>query len=322
MDRLDAMRAYTQVVECGSFTQAALALALHKATVSQSVQQLERGLGVRLLDRTTRSVVPTAEGLAYYRRACEILRQVDEAEALSRAARASPGGRLRVDVPVALARLVLVPEIRGFLERYPKIALEIGCTDRTVDLLGEGVDCALRGGDLPDSSLVGRRVGAVPFVLCAAPRYIDERGLPAEPAELAHHLQVGYLPARGGEAPELRLMRDGRALVAELPNRFVTNDSGALLAAGLDGLGIIRIARFVASHHLASGALIEVLPGWQCPELALNLVTPTARQRTVRVQAFIDWVVPVLARRLGARTGMAAATARRATVVSACPPRT
>lgn len=300
MDRIDAMRAYAQVVESGSFTRAANALGLNKGSLSRAVLGLERHLGARLLDRTTRSVAPTPEGLAYYRRACEIVRRIDDAEAQAAASRASPAGRLRVEVPVALGRLLLIPEIRGFLERCPRIALEIGCTDRSVDLLAEGVDCALRGGALPDSSLVARSAGAVPFVLCAAPRYVGEHGLPAAPADLAQHRQIGHLPLGQRVAAEIQLERDGQAVVAALPSRFVTNDSGAVLAAGLDGLGLIRVARFVAEYHLASGALIEVLPGWRCRALPLHLVAPTSRMRTARVQAFIDWVVPLLARRLAA----------------------
>jgi len=299
MDRFDAMRAYVQVVESGSFTRAARALNLHKATVSQQVQLLEEKLGARLLTRTTRSVAPTAEGLVYHQRACAILQQVEEAEAMLRKGTGSPGGRLRVEVPVAIGRLVLVPEIRGFLERYPRITLELGCTDRTVDLVKEGVDCALRGGELPDSTLVSRRVGDVAFVLCAAPRYIDEFGLPEQPDDLSAHARVGYVPTSSGEVRDVRLTRGERTLDVAMPTRFVTTDSGALLSAGLDGLGIIQVAEFVASHHLASGALIRVLPTWRSPALPLHLVTLTSRQRTARVQAFMEWAQALLARRLG-----------------------
>jgi LysR family transcriptional regulator for bpeEF and oprC len=299
MDRFDAMRAYVQVVDTGSFTRAARALGLHKSTVSDQVGRLEERLGARLLARTTRSVVPTAEGLAFHRRAGAILQQVDEAEALLRTGRHAPSGRLRVDVPVAIGRLVLVPEIRGFLERYPRISLELGCTDRVVDLVREGVDCAIRGGDLPDSTLVARRVGDVAFVLCAAPRYVDEHGLPAEPEALARHVGVGYLPPGASAVRDIRLTRGERTVDVAMPSRFVTTDSAAVLNAGLDGLGIIQIAEHVAAHPLASGALLRVLPAWRSPSLPLHLVVPSARQRTARVLAFMDWAQQVLTRRLG-----------------------
>lgn len=298
MDRFEAMRAYIQVVECGSYTKAAQQLNVHKTTVSLQVQQLEDRLATRLLTRTTRSVVPTAEGLEYFQHACAILQQVDDAEALLRRGAASPAGHLRVDVPVAMGRMVFVPEIRSFLDRYPKITLELGCTDRVVDLVQEGVDCALRGGDLPDSTLTARSVGNLRFAVCAAPRYIEEHGLPDTPEQLSHHTLVGYLSASTRKLRPLHLVREGREVECAVPARFVTTDSAAALSAGLDGLGIVRLAEFVASHHLASGALVRVLPGWECATLPMHLVTPTRRKRAARVGAFIEWASALIARRL------------------------
>ncbi|MBS1132948.1 MAG: transcriptional regulator, LysR family [Burkholderiaceae bacterium] len=299
MDRFDAMRAFVQVVDSGSYTKAAQQLGLHKATVSQQIQQLEDKLGTRLLTRTTRSVSPTAEGLSYYQHAGTILLQLDDVEAMLRKGGSAPSGHLRVDVPVAMGRLVFAPEIRGFLERYPKITLEMGCTDRTTDLVQDGVDCALRGGTLPDSSLSARRVGDLRFALCAAPRYIEQHGLPAAPEELVRHHQVGFLLASTTKLRPVRLTRDARSEEFDVPARFLTTDSAAALSAGLDGLGLIVLAEFVASHYLTSGALVRVLPGWQCPSLPLHLVTPTARKRAARVQAFMDWAHALLLRRLG-----------------------
>lgn len=299
MDRFDAMRAFVQVLESGSYTKAALQLNLHKATVSQQIQQLEDRLGTRLLTRTTRSVTPTQEGLTYYQHACIIVQQVDEVETMLRKGTSAPAGHLRVDVPVAMGRLVFAPEIRHFLERYPKITIELGCTDRAVDLVREGVDCALRGGQLPDSRLSARRVGDLRFVLCAAPHYIEQHGLPQAPDELPRHHQIGYVLASTGKLRPVTLGRDGRETEFDVPARFVTTDSAAALSAGLDGLGIVVLAEFVASHHLTSGALVRVLPGWSCPSLPLHLVTPTARRRAARVQAFMDWAHALLLRRMG-----------------------
>lgn len=299
MDRLDAMRSLVQVVDSGSYTKAARQLNLHKATVSQQIQQLEDKLGTRLLTRTTRSVTPTVEGLAYYQHARVILEQVDEAEAMLRKGISTPAGHLRVNVPVAMGRLLFAPEIRGFLDRHPRITIELSCSDRTVDLVKEGVDCALRGGVLPDSQLSARRVGELRFVLCAAPRYIDVHGLPGRPDDLVDHQQIGYVLASTGKMRPVRLERERQVVEHDVPARFVTTDSGAALSAGLDGLGLIVLAEFVASHYLTSGALVRVLPGWQCPSLPLHLVTPTARKRAARVQAFMDWAHALLIRRLG-----------------------
>lgn len=299
MDRFDAMRAFAQVVECGSFTKAALLLHLHKATLSQQVQQLEEKLGIRLLARTTRSVVPTAEDMAYYHHACTILQQVDEVESMLRKGSSAPAGHLRVDVPVAVGRLIFAPEIRNFLDRYPKITLELGCSDRAVDLVQQGLDCALRGGRLPDSQLSARRVGDLRFAICAAPAYIQQHGLPAAPEDLVRHHQIGFALASSGKVRPVTLNRDGHTCEHDVPSRFVTTDSSAVLSAGLDGLGIIVVAEFVASHYLASGALVRVLPGWQCPSLPLYLVSHPQRKRTARVQAFMDWAHGLLLRRLG-----------------------
>jgi LysR family transcriptional regulator for bpeEF and oprC len=301
MDRFDAMRAFVKVVDSGSYTKAAQQLNLHKATISQQIQNLEGMLGTRLLTRTTRSVASTAEGLAYYQHASTILEQVDEAEAMLRKGTSAPAGHLRVNVPVAMGRLVFAPEMRGFLERHPRITIELGCSDRTVDLVQEGVDCALRGGVLPDSQLSARRVGDLRFVLCAAPHYIDGYGLPATPDDLVDHQQVGYVLASTGKVRPVRLEREGRVAEHDVPARFVTTDSAAALSAGLDGLGLVVLAEFVAGHYLTSGALVRVLPGWQCPSLPLHLVTPTARKRAARVQAFMDWAHALLLRRLGSQ---------------------
>jgi LysR family transcriptional regulator for bpeEF and oprC len=299
MDRFDAMRAFVQVVDSGSYTRAAQQLNLHKATVSQQIQQLEDKLGTRLLTRTTRSVLPTAEGLSYHRHACAILQQLDEVETQMRKGSSAPAGHLRVNVPVAMGRRVFAPEIRGFLERYPKITIDLGCSDRTVDLVQEGVDCAVRGGALPDSQLSARTVGDLRFVLCAAPHYIEHHGLPRDPDELVRHHQVGYVLASTGKVRPVRLARAGRVVEHEVPTRLITTDSAVALSAGLDGLGLIVLAEFVADHYLSSGALVQVLPGWTSPSLPLHLVTPSARKRTARVQAFMDWAYALLRRRLG-----------------------
>jgi LysR family transcriptional regulator for bpeEF and oprC len=299
MDRFEAMRTFVQVLESGSYTRAARQRGLHKATASQQIRQLEDRLGVRLLTRTTRSVAPTEEGRAYYRHACTVLQEVDDMEAVLRGRVGTAEGHLRVNVPVAMGRLVFAPAVRDFLERHPRVSLELGCTDRTVDLVKEGVDCALRGGRLPDSGLSARRVGALQFVLCAAPRYIERHGLPDSPDDLVHHRQIGYVLASTGTLRPVSLLRDGHAVSHDVPARFVTTDSSAALSAALDGLGLFVVAGFVADHHLISGALVRVLPAWRCPALPLHWVTPTSRKRTARVQAFMDWAHTLLQRRLG-----------------------
>ena len=304
MDRFEAMRTFVQVVDSHSYTQAALQLNLHKSTVSQHVQQLEEQLGIRLLTRTTRAVAPTEEGLLYYKHALAILQQMDEAEAQLRMGSNSPAGYLRVDVPSAMGRQVFAPEIRGFLERYPRITLELSCSDRSVDLVQAGIDCALRGGRLADSGLSSRLVGGLRFVLCAAPHYIERYGLPLAPDQLARHFQVGFVLASTGKLRPVTLLRDGHTVEVDVPARLVTTDSAATLSAALDGVGLVVLSEFVASHYLTSGSLVRVLPGWRCPSLPLQLVTPTLRKRAARVQVFMDWAHALLLRRLGSHLEM------------------
>lgn len=299
MDHLSAMRAFVRIVDSGSYTKAAQQLDMHKATLSQRIRQLENRLGARLLVRTTRSVAPTPEGRAYHQHACSILLQVEEAESSVRRGSSSPAGHLRVNVPVAMGRLVFAPEIRGFLQRYPRVSVELGCSDRAVDLVREGIDCALRGGALPDSGLSARPLGALRFVLCAAPGYLEAHGAPDRPDELPHHHQIGFIQASNSRVRAIRLLSTAGEIEHDVPARFVTTDSAAALSAALDGLGLIVVAEFVASQHLSSGALVRVLPEWRCPSLPLHLVTPDARKRATRVQVFMDWAQALLARRLG-----------------------
>jgi DNA-binding transcriptional LysR family regulator len=198
MDRFDAMQAFARVVEAGSFTKAAQTLHMSKTTVTQLVQQLEARLRVKLLNRTTRQVKVTADGAAYYERVVRLLADMEDADTSLSSAVASPRGRLRVDVPSPLARLILMPALPAFHARYPDIELHMGVSDRMVDLIGDNVDCVLRGGEITDPSLIARHVGDLPIGVYAAPSYLQRAGTPQHPGELEdpHHRTVGYLRAR------------------------------------------------------------------------------------------------------------------------------
>ncbi|MFN3440420.1 MAG: LysR family transcriptional regulator, partial [Acidovorax sp.] len=195
MDRFDAMQAFARVVEAGSFTKAAQTLHMSKTTVTQLVQQLEARLRVKLLNRTTRQVKVTADGAAYYERVVRLLADLEDADTSLSSAVASPRGRLRVDVPSPLARLILMPALPAFHARYPEIQLHMGVSDRMVDLIGDNVDCVLRGGEITDPSLIARHVGDLPIGVYAAPSYLQRAGTPLHPGELEdpHHRTVGYL---------------------------------------------------------------------------------------------------------------------------------
>lgn len=299
MDKLVAMRSLVAVVDLGGFSAAARLLGQHKATLSQHVSQLERDLGVRLLTRTTRSSALTAEGQRYLALARDVVQRVDEAEGALRQARAGPSGPLRVEVPTVVGRSLLMQEIGDFLQRYPGIAVEVSCMDRRADLVSEGLDVALRAGQLPDSTLTARPVGAIRFALYASPRYLGRAGMPETPRDLGAHRWVVYRPAgRGVPMPVSLASGETRETIDPNP-ALVVDDAGAALEAARAGIGIAQLSCFAASRHERAGDLVRVLPGWQGMALPVQIVTPSKRQRTLRVQAFCDWLVPVLQRRLG-----------------------
>src|SRR5690606_7527946 len=274
MDRFDAMLAFTRVVELGSFTKAALSLNLPKTTVSAQVLALESRLRVRLLNRTTRLVSVTTDGAAYYERAVRLLHEPEEAEASLSLATVRPKGRLRVDVPGSIGRRIIIPSLCGFFERYPEIELELGCNDRPVDLLEEGVDCVLRGGELQDSSLVARRVGSLRFLTCASPAYIERYGMPATPADIERHLGVHYFSSKTGKIFEFDFSKDGVETKVAGVRRLVLNDGDSCLTAALAGAGIVQLPTFMVQEYIASGELVIVLGTYLSENLPLYALYP------------------------------------------------
>lgn len=298
MDRFDAMHAFVKVVETGSFTKAAQALQLSKTTVTHLVQQLEDRLRVKLLQRTTRQVKVTPEGATYYDHAVRVLADMDDAEASLSGAAALPRGRVRVDVPSPIARLILVPALPGFFERYPDIQVHMGVSDRRVDLVADGVDCVLRGGTLTDSSLVGRRVAELCMVACAAPSYLQRVGKPGHPRLLARapHGVVGFLSARSGGLLPLTMTRGTERVDGTMHHVLAVDDGNAYLAAGLAGLGVICLPRYMAQAHLARGELLPLFDDWQLDKLPMVVAFPASRHLSAKVRVFVEWVAEVMAR--------------------------
>jgi len=298
MDRFDAMLAFARVVETGSFTKAADTLQLSKTSVTQLVQQLEARLRVKLLNRTTRQVNVTPDGAAYYERVLRLLADLDDAETSLSAASTSPRGRLRVDVPSPLARLILVPALPGFHARYPEIQLDMGASDRMVDLIGDNVDCVVRGGELAAASLVARRVGDLPIGVYASPGYLALAGVPEHPRELedTHHRIVGFLRSRTGKVLPALMHRDGEQLEVHGRHAFAVDDGNAYLAAGVAGLGVLWLPRYMAAAHEARGELVPLFEDWRIDPMPLSLAYPPNRHVSTKLRVFIDWVVEVMAR--------------------------
>lgn len=296
MDRFDAMQAFARVVDTGSFTKAAQTLHMSRTTVTQLVQQLEARLRVRLLNRTTRQVNVTADGAAYYQRVVRLLADMDDAETSLSSAAAAPRGRLRVDVPTPLARLVLVPALPGFHARYPDIQLDLGVSDRHVDLIDERVDGVIRGGPITDPSLVARRIGDLQAGLYAAPSYLAQAGHPAHPRDLEtpHHRIVGYLRSRSGTVLPYVLRRDGEQLSVRGQHLLAVDDGNAYLAAGVAGLGVLWLPDYMATAHVANAELVRVLPDWQLEPMPLYVAFPPNRHVSAKLRVFIDWVAALL----------------------------
>ncbi|MES2402459.1 MAG: LysR family transcriptional regulator [Pseudomonadota bacterium] len=296
MDRFDAMQAFARVVETGSFTKAAATLHMSKTSVTQLVQQLEARLRVRLLNRTTRKVNVTADGAAYYERVLRVLADVDDAETSLSSASASPRGRLRVDVPSPLARMILIPALPAFHAQYPDIQLDMGVSDRMVDIISDKVDCVVRGGELTDLSLMARHVGDLQLGVYAAPSYIARAGTPMHPRELedTHHRIVGFLWARTGKAVPYA-MHSGDESV-KVQGRYVlsVDDGNAYLAAGLAGMGVLWLPDYMAKAHLASGELVPLFEGWRLDPMPLYIAFPPNRHVSSKLRVFIEWVAELM----------------------------
>lgn len=298
MDRFAAMQAYVRVVEAGTFTKAADLLNLPKPTVTRLIQTLEAHLQTKLLNRTTRRVTVTADGAAYYDRALRILGEMDELESSMSHAKANPRGRLRIDVAASVGQLLLIPALPDFHVRYPDIQIDLGVSDRPVDLIGENVDCVLRGGEIHDQSLVARRIGEFHLVLAATPAYLKRHGTPRHPREIdeGDHKVVNYFSHRTGQPFPFTFTRGAEAI--EFTGRHVVsvNDSSAMLAAGLAGLGIVRTTTYQARPYFDTGLLVPLLLDWCADTIPIHVVYAPNRHLSTKLRVFVDWVAELFAR--------------------------
>ncbi|MDE1012496.1 LysR family transcriptional regulator [Paraburkholderia agricolaris] len=296
MDRLQAMQVFTRVVDTNSFTRAAETLDLPRASVTTIIQNLEAFLGTRLMHRTTRRLSLTPDGAAYYERCVRILADVEETEASFQSGNKKPHGKLRIDMPGSIGRLLVIPSLCEFHTRYPDIDLQLGLTDRPVDLLQEGVDCVVRVGALQDSSLVARRIGLFEGVTCAAPDYIERAGMPASLEDLENHKAVNYFSSRTGRTIDWAFMVDGKEVEVKMKGIVSVNDADAYVTCGLEGFGLIQPALFMVLPHLRSGQLVEVLPELKPLPMPISAVYPHSRHLSPKVRVFVDWIAELFDR--------------------------
>jgi DNA-binding transcriptional LysR family regulator len=289
MDRVEAMRLFTRVVDRRSFTQAAHDLELPRSTVTQVIQQMERRLGVRLFQRTTRTVMPTLDGEAYYRRCLAILDDIEDAEGAFSGA--VPKGTLRVEVQGTLARHFLMPGLPQFLSNYPEIQITMSESDRWVDVVREGVDCVLRYGALRDSDLVARVVTTLERITCAAPAYLERHGRPHAPDDLANHHAVGLRSLTTGALAPFEFFHAQGLTRIDMPAPFSVTGTESFLDGVRRGLGLAQMPLFHVERDLAEGSLQRVLPEHPVPTAPVSVLYPRNRQLSPRVRVFIDWVV-------------------------------
>lgn len=299
MDQIQAMRIFVRVVEAGTFTRAADSLSLPKATVTKHVQALEERLRVKLLNRTTRRVTVTPDGAAYYDRTVRLLTDLDDIEASMTNARANPRGRLRIDVGTSVAQLLIIPNLAEFHARYPDIQVDLGVSDRMVDLIGDNVDCVIRGGELTDQSLVARRVGNLEFITVASPDYLARKGTPSHPLEIEEkHASVIYFSPQSGRHYPLEFRKGDESIDITGPYQVSVNESNAYVTAVVAGLGVGQITGYQAERHLKSGALVQLMPEWTQPLLPVYVVYPPNRHLSAKVRAFVDWAAELFQREI------------------------
>lgn len=299
MNTLEAMQIYARVAELASFTAAAQQLGLPKASVSAAVQQLEALLGTRLLHRTTRRVQMTQDGQVFFERSRDLLADMDELQGLFRDGPAELRGRLRVDMPQAVARDVVLPALGDFLAAHPGLEIELSSTDRRVDLVREGFDCVLRVGSLSDSSLIARPVGQYRMINCASPAYLARFGVPQTLADLAAHRLVHYVGSLGARSGGFEYQdADGQTRFIEMGGALTVNSTDAYKQACIEGLGIIQVPEAGLREELAAGRLVEILPAHRPAPMPISLLYANRRHLPRRVQVFMHWLAGLMQPRL------------------------
>lgn len=290
MDRLDCLRVFIQVAEMGSFVKAAHALDLPPASVSAAVQQLETALDARLLHRTTRRVQLTVDGSLLLERARTLLADADALDGLFRSRQREVSGRLKIDMPSRIARRLVAPALPELLRRYPHLQIVLGSSDRIIDLVQEGVDCAVRVGQLGDSSLVAQSLGRIDLVNCASAAYLHEVGMPEHPRDLAErHWAVAYATPGRGRGQDWEWQEEGREQRIAVRSRVLVDNAESYIACCRAGLGAIQVPRFDVQHLLDRGELVEILPAFRAAPMEISVLYPHRRHRSRRLKVFIDW---------------------------------
>jgi DNA-binding transcriptional LysR family regulator len=290
MDRIQQMQIFQRVAELGSFIRTAGQLGLPKTSVSEAVQQLETQLNVRLLNRTTRRVELTQDGMNYYQRCVELLADFDELQLLFQQQPEQLKGVLRVDMPTGLAREVVIPALPQFLTEHPELHIQLSSTDRRVDLIAEGFDAVIRVGQLSSSSLIARPLSQLKLLNCVSPAYLDKYGVPATLDDLNSHSMVFYSQQLSGKPDGFEYLQDGKTKFWPMKGAITVNNAEAYTAACLAGLGIIQVPEVGVRQLVQQGRLMTVLPDYQPAAMPVSVLYAHRRQLSRRLKVFIDWL--------------------------------
>ncbi|HEY4144422.1 LysR family transcriptional regulator [Pinirhizobacter sp.] len=294
MDQLQAMQVFARVAELASFTRAADSLGMPKASASTAIQELEALLGTRLLHRTTRRVQPTQDGQAFYERVRDLLADVDEMQSMFRDGSEALRGRLRVDMPSSMARMMVVPRLGEWLARHPGLEIEVSSSDRRVDVVREGFDCVVRVGHVAESSLVARRLGAMRMMNCASSAYLQQYGEPVTLDDLAHHRLVHYVTNLGTRPEGFEYPAEGEYRNMPMAGVITVNSIESYQAACAAGLGIVQVPAGAMNAQIQAGTMVEILKNFPAEPMPVSLVYAHRRNLPRRVKAFMDWIEGVL----------------------------
>lgn len=294
MDRIDLLRIFIRVAESGSFTHAADTLQMPRSTVSTAVQELENRLGTRLLARTTRSVRLTDDGRMFQQTALRLLGDFEDAENRFRLHSSQTRGHVKVNLPSRIGRLIVAPALPEFLDRYPGLDIELGMTDRSINLAEDGTDCVLRVGPLQDSSLIGRKLGLLPVFNVASPSYLAQHGTPQSPADLSAHQAVLYASPTTGRIEDWEWEHDGRQDSRPVRGRVTVNSAEGAVACCLAGLGLAQLPAYDVLPHIRRGELVDILPQWRAAPLPMTLLYPHRTHLSRRLEVFTEWLTGLL----------------------------
>lgn len=296
MDKIQQMRAFIQVVESGNFTRAAEALGLPRSTISTTVQALEDRLGAQLLQRTTRMVRPTQEGLQFLDLARDLVDAMAQAESVFRHRPEEISGRLRVDMPSRMSRRMVIPHLAEFCTIYPALQIDLSATDRMIDLIAEGVDVVVRLARLENSDLICRKLGDVPILTCASAGYVARHGMPQTPGDLTHHTLVNYALRMPAQTSDWDGTVAGKPVSVPMRSSLCVDNAESYVTAGLHGHGLIQVPALDVRDAIATGQLVELLADFRPAPIPISVLYARRRHLPPRARVFMDWLGHLLTR--------------------------